>query len=256
MPLRVFDRTCETTTTTGTGAVSLAGAITGFVPFGDNVGNGETFYYLIEGVDASSNQTGEWEVGIGTLVTGSPNTITRTTVIYSSAGLSTACTFSAGTKRVHLTAPAAQIGFLGGVYTKSADLTAANFTSSTALTWNTNTIDTHLIGSAFHDTVTNTSRITMPTTYKDLIIEISVQVSMSLATAADWADLIIKKNGTTVVGRNMLGSGGTTSPCLQASSQILQTTSADYYEAYLQVQSDASITIVAAQSHFQFKVLQ
>jgi hypothetical protein len=59
-------------------------------------------YYCIEGVDGSGNLTGEWEVGEGTY--SGANTLSRS-VLISSAGY-TACTFSAGTKRVFMTVPA------------------------------------------------------------------------------------------------------------------------------------------------------
>ena len=39
MALVINDRVKETTTTTGTGAVSLVGAVTGFETFGTGIGN-------------------------------------------------------------------------------------------------------------------------------------------------------------------------------------------------------------------------
>ena len=44
MALALKDRVKETTTTTGTGTYTLAGAVTGFETFGQ-VGNGNTTYY-------------------------------------------------------------------------------------------------------------------------------------------------------------------------------------------------------------------
>ena len=100
MALVVADRVKETTTTTGTGAVTLLGAATGFQSFAV-IGNGNTTYYTIAG------QTGsEWEVGIGTYSTTGP-TLTRTTVLASSNSGSPV-TFSAGTKDVFVTYPAAR----------------------------------------------------------------------------------------------------------------------------------------------------
>jgi hypothetical protein len=48
MSLVVKDRVKETTTTTGTGTISLAGASTGFQTFVAGVGNGNTTFYAIE----------------------------------------------------------------------------------------------------------------------------------------------------------------------------------------------------------------
>lgn len=96
----VYDRVKETTQSTGTGAVNLLGAVTGFQRWASTVGNGNTGYYAI-----IHRTLGEWEVGIGTLTTGSPDSLARTTVLASSNG-GAAVTFSAGVKDVALTYPA------------------------------------------------------------------------------------------------------------------------------------------------------
>lgn len=100
MPLIQADRVKETTTTTGQGTITLAGAVTGFQSFAA-IGNGNTCYYTIAGQSGS-----EWEVGIGTY-TSSGTTLSRDTVLASSAGGTTKVTFSAGTKDVFVTYPAA-----------------------------------------------------------------------------------------------------------------------------------------------------
>ena len=98
MAFVLADRVKETTTTTGTGTVTLLGASTGYQSF-SAIGNGNTTYYTIAG------QTGsEWEVGIGTY-TSSGTTLARTTVIASSNSGSLV-NFSAGTKDVFVTYPA------------------------------------------------------------------------------------------------------------------------------------------------------
>lgn len=88
------DRVKETTTTTGTGAITLAGAGTGFRTFASVMAASDTCYYTISG-------GAEWEVGLGTFNT----TLTRTT-IYASSNGGSAVNFSAGTKDVYITAPA------------------------------------------------------------------------------------------------------------------------------------------------------
>ena len=60
MALVLADRVKETTTTAGTGTVTLAGAATGFQSFAV-IGDGNTTFYAI--VAQVGN---EWEVGIGT----------------------------------------------------------------------------------------------------------------------------------------------------------------------------------------------
>lgn len=96
MALVIADRVQETTTTTGTGTVTLAGAVSGFQSFAA-IGNGNSTYYNISGGL-------EWEVGIGTY-TSSGTTLSRTTVLASSNSGSLV-NFSAGTKSVFVTYPA------------------------------------------------------------------------------------------------------------------------------------------------------
>ena len=104
MPFVVRDRVKETTTTTGLGTVTLLGAATGFQSF-SAIGNANNTYYTIAG------QTGsEWEVGIGTY-TASGTTLSRDTVLASSAGGTTKTNFSAGTKDVFVTYPASYASF-------------------------------------------------------------------------------------------------------------------------------------------------
>ena len=100
MALIVNDRVKETSTTTGTGTFSLAGAETGYEGFVAGIGTGNTTYYAIE-----LNSAGEFEVGIGTVTDASPDTLSRTTII-SSSNSDNAVNFSAGTKNVFCTLPA------------------------------------------------------------------------------------------------------------------------------------------------------
>lgn len=110
MALIVADRVKETTVTTGTGAVTLAGAATGYRTFLAAVGDGNTCYYTIQAVDGGGNPTGDWETGIGTYAAAG-NTLTRTTV-QSSSNSNNAVNFGAGTKQVWLDVTAAQLATL------------------------------------------------------------------------------------------------------------------------------------------------
>lgn len=99
MALVYADRAMETTTTTGTGTVTLAGAVTGHRAFGTALSDGDSVYYTIESADLSA-----WEVGIGTY-TASGTTLSRDTVL-ASTNSNAAVNFGSGTKRVFVTAPA------------------------------------------------------------------------------------------------------------------------------------------------------
>jgi len=96
MALIVKDRVQETSTTTGTGTLTLAGAVAGFQSF-SVIGNANTTYYAIV-MDSS------FEIGIGTY-TSSGTTLSRTTVLESS-NAGSLVNFSAGTKSVFCTYPA------------------------------------------------------------------------------------------------------------------------------------------------------
>ena len=94
MALKDGVRIKETTTTTGTGTLNLAGAVTGFTTFVSEIVTTNTCFYLL--VDA--NLTG-WECGIGTVTSGSPDTLARTTVLRST-NANAAISLSAGTHTV------------------------------------------------------------------------------------------------------------------------------------------------------------
>jgi hypothetical protein len=99
MPLNVADRVRDTTTTTGTGTITLSGTSpTGYQTF-SAVGNGNTTYYTI-------NAGAQWEVGIGTYLGAGP-TLSRDTVLASSNSGSLV-SFSAGTKDVFCDYPASK----------------------------------------------------------------------------------------------------------------------------------------------------
>ncbi len=121
MALVLNDRVKETTTTTGTGTLTLGGAVTGFETFAAGVGNSNTTYYAV-----TLPGTSEFEVGLGTLSSDS-STIARTTII-SSSNSDSAVNFSAGTKTIFCTIPASKSVFLdaSGNATLGADLSVGD----------------------------------------------------------------------------------------------------------------------------------
>ena len=118
MVLAVADRVRETTTTTGTGTITLAGAVTGYQSF-SAIGNGNVTYYTI-------SLGSQWEVGIGTYLGAGP-TLSRDTVLESS-NANALVNFSAGTKEVFITYPAAKAVYQNGsvIVAGSAVLGIAN----------------------------------------------------------------------------------------------------------------------------------
>jgi hypothetical protein len=155
MALVVKDRVQETTGTTGTGTITLAGAVLGYQTFA-TVGDGNTTYYTI--VDLTA---GDWEVGIGTY-TASGTTLSRTTVL-SSSNAGSLVPFGIGTKNVFVTYPSSRSVYLsaaglavdvldiGTLGTSTANITTANITSGTVSTTPTNNTD--IVNKAYADAI-------------------------------------------------------------------------------------------------------
>ena len=121
MALVLNDRVKETSTTQGTGDITLAGASTGFITFNSGIGTPNTTYYAIH--EQGSNL---FEVGLGTL--SASTTLERTTVLSNSAGNTSKINFNSGgssTLDVFCTLPASKavVEESDGDVTLPADLT-------------------------------------------------------------------------------------------------------------------------------------
>tara|TARA_B100000676_G_scaffold296583_1_gene337112 strand:- start:8891 stop:12115 length:3225 start_codon:yes stop_codon:yes gene_type:complete len=127
MALVIADRVKETTTTTGTGTINLAGAPSGFQTFVSGVGNSNTTYYTIE--DAN----GSWEIGIGTVTDSSPDTLARTTVLATSNGDTTKITLSSGTHTVFGTYAAGKAVYLDASGVLSHSIVDADISGSASI---------------------------------------------------------------------------------------------------------------------------
>ena len=168
MALVLKDRVKETSTTAGTGTLTLAGAVSGFQSFAA-VGNGNTTYYAI-----ADSITGDWEVGIGTY-TSSGTTLSRTTVLSSSNGGSLV-NFAANPKDVFVTYPSEKSVYedasnvvnatsFGAITATSAALTTGTIT--TAPTGNTDIVnkqyaDAIASGIHFHEAVNLATTAALP----------------------------------------------------------------------------------------------
>jgi hypothetical protein len=135
MAFVVDDRIKETTTTTGTGAVTLDGTSDSFQAFGE-IGDANTTYYTIAHQSAD-----EFETGIGTY-TAAGTSLARDTVI-SSSNSDALVSFSAGTKDVFVDLPASR------AYTA-----LHNFTATSAPGVSNDDSEDYAIGSRWID-VTN-----------------------------------------------------------------------------------------------------
>lgn len=250
MALILDDCVVETSTTTGTGDFTLGGALVGFKAFSSVCAVGDKCYYLIEAINASGNRTGEWESGYGTY--SAANTLTRTTT-QKSSNANAAVSFSAGTKRVMVALTSGAVAYRGCLAYKAADLTAQNFTAATAVTWGSESYDTH----AFHDVATNTERMTIPA---GVCTRVRLSASLTLANllASNWVQLTIYKNNVaawTGAGVMTSDAGATTVTC-NVQSAVITVVAADYFDLRVQVQSDTSVDITAATSWFQIEVIE
>ncbi len=115
MAFVVKDRVKDTTTTTGTGNITLSNsAPTGFQTFNSAIGTGNTTYYCIAG-----QGTSEWETGLATL-SGTPATTLARTTVFESSNAGSLVNFSAGTKDVFVTYPASKASTYDSVTTYDA----------------------------------------------------------------------------------------------------------------------------------------
>ena len=106
MAFVVKDRVQETTTTTGTGTYTLAGAVTGYQSF-SVIGNANTTYYAV--ADGTN-----WEVGVGTY-TAAGTTLSRDTILASS-NAGAAVNWGAGTKQAFVTYPAGKAAYFDNTH--------------------------------------------------------------------------------------------------------------------------------------------
>jgi hypothetical protein len=162
MALVVKDRVQETSTTTGTGTITLAGAASGFQSF-SAIGDGNTTYYAIVGGT-------QWEVGLGTY-TSSGTTLSRDTVLSSSTG--SKLDLAAGTKNVFVTYPAGE-----SVYQDATNTAyAPQFAASNGINLNNNTV---------------ASSYTFPTGYSGLsagTMTINDDVTVTLNDSNEWTTI-------------------------------------------------------------------
>ena len=177
MALVVYDRVQETTATTGTGSITLGGAVSGYQTFAV-VGNGNTTYYTILNGSA-------WEVGIGTYSTSGP-TLARTTVLANSNGNTSPITLS-GSSSVWVDYPAGK-----AIYYDASGVATIGSTLGYA--------DTGIIGS-FASTVAGYNQVIVQNKSSASNASTNLNVSNDTATSsAGYAELGINSSGFTGTG--------------------------------------------------------
>ena len=251
MALVLADRVQETTTTTGTGTVTLAGAVSGFQSFAA-VGDANTTYYTIAG-----QTTSEFEVGIGTY-TASGTTLSRDTILTSSNS-NLAVNFSAGTKNVFVTYPASRSVYVNGttitptnsgILPTSAGGTGSSSTTYASLTANVSGILPAANGgtangfTAFSGPTTSTNTFTLPdATATILTSNTAVTVAQGGTGATTQTAYAVLCGGTTSTGayQSIAGVG--------TSGQVLTSNGAGALPTF-QAAAGATITGSTANSTF------
>ncbi len=218
MALVVNDRVKETSTTTGTGVLTLAGAVTGFETFSSAIGNTNTTYYAIV-----NTVNAEFEVGLGTVGAG---TLTRTTVI-SSSNSDSAVDFAAGTKNVFCTLPASKSVILdasGNIVANNGsnltDLNATQLTSGTVPDARFPATLPALNGSAL--TALNATQLTSGT-----VPDARFPSTLPAANGSNLTDLVATNIATGLVPTARLGTGTASSTTFLAGDQTYKTITAD-----------------------------
>ena len=138
MALVLADRVLETSTTSGTGALTLLGAVNGYQSFANGVGSGNTCYYTIYDTVAYT-----WEVGVGTYTSGSPNTLTRTTVLSNSSQTTAFISFAGNLMNVWVDYPSEKAIYQdasGNTYVPNLGGTTASTGTFTTITGQTETL--------------------------------------------------------------------------------------------------------------------
>jgi hypothetical protein len=140
--------------------------------------------------------------------------------------------------------------FVGCSLTQSTDSQTINNATWTAVTFDTEAVDTN----AFHSTSSNTSRITIPTGYAGKYqVNYSVSYGTGSATGLRYAQ--IYKNGATYVGSATVLSATTSANISANNSLIMVLAEADYIEAYIYQSSGSSMAMDRYSQSFSVQYL-
>jgi len=193
MPL-LANRVQETSTTAGTGTLSLAGAVSGYVTFNSSFTNGDVVFYTID------DGLGNWEIGAGTIGTG---TLARTTVIESSNS-NALVPFGSGSKRVFCTAPSRAL--LPDQASNSGKVLTTNGTLPAWTTPTSGTVTAVSVTSANGFAGTSSGGATPALTLSTSVTGVLKGNGTAISAASAGTDYAPATSGTSILYGN--GSGG------------------------------------------------
>jgi len=226
MALIIADRVRETSTTTGTGSISLAGAVTGYRAFSSVLSTNDTTYYCI------ADQGGaNWEVGLGTFT--SPSTLARTTIL-SSSNSGSIVTFTAGTKDVFITQPAGRTFLNTGGSISGAISVAGQITSTSG-------------GFVFPDSTVQTTAASGSMVYPGAGIAVSTGSAWSTSLTAPSGSIVGTTDTQTLTNKT-LTSPTITNEFLRTAREYVAIDSGGPYASYTVDAQTISITYLTTNS--------
>lgn len=219
MAHKVIDRCKETTSTTGTGTLTLTGAVANFVAMADATQgltvDGDTSWFCAE-------NGAEWEVFLGTRVDATH--LARTTVI-SSSNAGAAVSFTAA-PTVFSTLPGSKVTAAGPAFSVYRATTTQSFTSGTYTKVQFNA-ETSNPGNCF-DSTTNFRFQPNVAGYYQMAYSVYAQA----ASGMTYAHSGLYKNGTVIQYGSYGGAVGGTAGISAGSKLVYMNGTTDYVEVF------------------------
>jgi hypothetical protein len=202
MALILKDRVKETSSSSGTGNITLGGAFPGYQTFNAAIASGSTVYYTIHNLAAGFDT--EWEVGVGTFT--STATLSRDTVLSSSTGSKVNFTAGASGLEVFVTQPAGEAVYINQA---TGSVEAFGNGANTIAFTNINASNVVMVSGTISTNAANATDITNKT-YVDGLFSQSISYHESVLVEEDVAlnAVYVQPNGASNgVGATLTNNG-------------------------------------------------
>jgi hypothetical protein len=147
--------------------------------------------------------------------------------------------------------PKAGGAFRGALVRKAVDQTAANYTTTSAVAWDQEAYDTD----AIHDNSTQNTRLTVPAGVTR--VRLGARIDLGSVTNDMWVFVLIYKGGSASFDGAPATAAeiGVSVPTITVWSPVLVVEAAQYFECMLGIETDTSVTVVAATSWFAMEII-
>lgn len=141
--------------------------------------------------------------------------------------------------------------FRGALVRKVSDQNTANYTTAAAVAWDQEAYD---VG-GWHDNVTNNSRLTVPAGVTRVRLTANIRITNS--TADVFALIQLFKNGSAAFdgAANQFNEVGASTAMLNIASAVLEVTAGDYFEIFLTIETDTSVSLIADRCNFSIEAV-